>query len=986
MKKKFLSGLVSLLALATMASCGGGESSVASSTTTSSVAETSSVASSDAESSTVVSSSEANPITAVSITNKDALKATWCVGEDTRQLELSVTPTSNITALINQGKLTVTSSNATVVSASGLTLSAVGAGTATITVAAGTITDTVEITITAERVYTAAERHQMYLDAWDQDKNDTEATTVTIQGVIMGFEQYEGNTNMNVYIQEEQYGYWVNNLPLVDANNKTLSVGDSVKVVGTNYYGSKAKVYPCIKPSTVTKLDTPLTATPLTLGAASNNFTDSYQAQVTAENVALTAVDETNGVFDFVLNNETYHIVYNSSVAGGAAIKAKFAGIGVGKVITSLKGMWGANKAGCTTKDYINITSADDVTISEADPDATSITVSGAETVQSVSASAEAVTATYTAAVTPSGAKQNVTWSVTDAAGAATTAATIDENGVLTPAKALTEDASIKVVATSVATPTISGSLAVTVKAGPTVLAASITVTAAENATEIDLDAALATGETAHTLQLSAAVAPTDAAQVVTWDSSNEKVATVDESGLVTAVLDGSVTITATAADGSGVTGTITLTVKKTVTSVKTLIDAAAAMSDNRGDMTGTYTVKGVILAISGTNAIVSDGTGSLEVYGYNDLDDFNTGDYVEISGVFQKYFNLVETKTIDSFVLAQTTKPTLTDTATELTGELLNTLSTDGTNSVCGTKIKFFGKTTDKNKFYMDGVTGNLSISAARDVTLPGDNVYATFEGYIVSNNSSNKYAAFWATSVTVAETGTVGSITVTGDTKVKVGGTISFTHLVLATETGKNVDQSVTWAVYAEDGTSATTAATIDEKGVLTAVAAGTVKVVATSTVDTTVKSTAVTVTITEVVAGEELTATMAYSGGTTNMDGTNQAALLGLDDTIFSAVGSKINDGSNNVGLNKAGEFRFYVTGGTPTCQLDLSVVTGYSIVSVTPNVTSGTLKVFVGENEVTATSGVFAVNSTSVTFSATGRAQAKVKSIAITYKTI
>ena len=119
---------------------------------------------------------------------------------------------------------------------------------------------------------------------------------------------------------------------------------------------------------------------------------------------------------------------------------------------------------------------------------------------------------------------------------------------------------------------------------------------------------------------------------------------------------------------------------------------------------------------------------------------------------------------------------------------------------------------------------------------------------------------------------------------------------------------------------------------------------------------------------------------------MDGTNQAALLGLDATIFSAVGSKINDGSNNVGLNKAGEFRFYVTGGTPTCQLDLSVVTGYSIVSVTPNVTSGTLKVFVGENEVTATSGVFAVNSTSVTFSATGSSQAKVKSIAITYKTI
>ena len=89
MKKKFLSGLVSLLALATMASCGGGESSVASSTTTSSVAETSSVTSS-----TAGTSSASDAITAVSITNKDALKAEWHAGDQTRKIELSVTPTS----------------------------------------------------------------------------------------------------------------------------------------------------------------------------------------------------------------------------------------------------------------------------------------------------------------------------------------------------------------------------------------------------------------------------------------------------------------------------------------------------------------------------------------------------------------------------------------------------------------------------------------------------------------------------------------------------------------------------------------------------------------------------------------------------------------------------------------------------------------------------------------------------------------------------
>lgn len=167
MKKKFLSGLVGLLALATMASCGENTSSVAptsSSVSTSSVADSSSVAD--------TSSSVNDGITAVSITNKDALKAEWHAGDATRKIELSVTPTSNITALINQGKLTVTSSAETVVSASGLTLSAVGAGTATITVAAGSITDTVEITVAA--TLTAKEKYQTVHAGTEEDPLDNE--------------------------------------------------------------------------------------------------------------------------------------------------------------------------------------------------------------------------------------------------------------------------------------------------------------------------------------------------------------------------------------------------------------------------------------------------------------------------------------------------------------------------------------------------------------------------------------------------------------------------------------------------------------------------------------------------------------------------------------------------------------------------------------------------------------------------------------------
>jgi hypothetical protein len=47
----------------------------------------------------------------------------------------------------------------------------------------------------------------------------------------------------------------------------------------------------------------------------------------------------------------------------------------------------------------------------------------------------------------------------------------------------------------------------------------------------------------------------------LTWESSNNQIATVDENGLVTALGEGDVTITATATDGSGVKGTCKVTI-----------------------------------------------------------------------------------------------------------------------------------------------------------------------------------------------------------------------------------------------------------------------------------------------------------------------------------------------------------------------------------------------------------------------------------------
>ena len=78
-----------------------------------------------------------------------------------------------------------------------------------------------------------------------------------------------------------------------------------------------------------------------------------------------------------------------------------------------------------------------------------------------------------------------------------------------------------------------------------------VTITAAGDATELEVEGSL---------QLTAVVAPEGAKQVVTWTSSDEDVATVDEFGVVRGVAAGPVVITATAKEG--VAGTISLTVK----------------------------------------------------------------------------------------------------------------------------------------------------------------------------------------------------------------------------------------------------------------------------------------------------------------------------------------------------------------------------------------------------------------------------------------
>ena len=130
--------------------------------------------------------------------------------------------------------------------------------------------------------------------------------------------------------------------------------------------------------------------------------------------------------------------------------------------------------------------------------------------------------------------------------------ATVDENGLVTAVSA--GEANITATAADGSGITATCKVTVTPKL----------------VTSVTLDQSELTIEMTYTAQLSATITPDDADnRTVTWTSDNEEVATVDENGQVTAVGVGEANITATAADGSGVTATCKVTVSpKLVTSV----------------------------------------------------------------------------------------------------------------------------------------------------------------------------------------------------------------------------------------------------------------------------------------------------------------------------------------------------------------------------------------------------------------------------------
>ena len=158
--------------------------------------------------------------------------------------------------------------------------------------------------------------------------------------------------------------------------------------------------------------------------------------------------------------------------------------------------------------------------------------------------------------------------------------ASISQSGKLTTKK-VSEITTITVTAVSKQNSAIRATHTVTIRPVTTGLAIS--------APRLTIDLA------SPTLQLTAKCIPEDASQQVAWSTSNKRIATVDANGVVTALKAGTVTITATATDGTGVRAKFTVKVQKTVKSLT--ISGAAKLGGGQ-----STTIKATILPKDAAN------------------------------------------------------------------------------------------------------------------------------------------------------------------------------------------------------------------------------------------------------------------------------------------------------------------------------------------------------------------------------------------------
>ena len=140
--------------------------------------------------------------------------------------------------------------------------------------------------------------------------------------------------------------------------------------------------------------------------------------------------------------------------------------------------------------------------------------------------------------------------------------------------------------------------------------------------------------------QLTATITPSDAtiADILEWTSSNQNVAVVDANGLISAIGEGTATITAKACDGSGVYATCTVNVGSGASNVEELIPGENII---RFGLQGVKMYNDLLYACTtaesvnkSTPTLHGNTPDNMDTYEDRNFDEFDQRDWVAISGL----------------------------------------------------------------------------------------------------------------------------------------------------------------------------------------------------------------------------------------------------------------------------------------------------------------------------------------------------------------
>ncbi len=378
-------------------------------------------------------------------------------------------------------------------------------------------------------------------------------------------------------------------------------------------------------------------------------------------------------------------------------------------------------------------------------------------------------TITLSTSVSPADAtNKTITWS-----SGSTGVATVDASGVVTGVSAGT----VTITATSA-----DGSYTKT---------KSVTVTAAiVAATGVSLDESAFTKYVGQTMQLTATVSPPGASNAaVSWTSSAESVATVDASGLITAVSAGTATITATTSDG-GFTASATATIIEDVSSV-------------------------TLTSASGYNVLRVGGTLQL-------TPDYSPSGAVAVSTVWSSSDESIATVSSTGLVTCVATTAT-TGTNVVITHTVTTSSGTVGTNVTLAILYEFTGFETttgfsvsdDSNAGYIQR-GDEININHTQAVTFTALIPSNTGMGYDVSYSSSNTAVLAKQVDKYGNESNATFDVVGTGQTVISASA-----YGVTATQTVTVVDEPFVALTGFSVGTQNNAATTIAQGGTLQLVA---------------------------------------------------------------------------------------------------------------------------------------------------------------------